>query len=455
MEIKLLPIALITIILLGGFASYLNTQQIVYASKDNINKIAVAQTIIDKISRRINYILSLAEEYNIEIPENLTDNTETAKELLANASAIVYDEPCKAIKMAIKASIVFAPIARYVASNLPEDVKSDLEKRRVECAVEARLRIVRKLKLVIERLENMSLPVPEAAVNAVDEAETILLNALEKIESGNYTVSEIAGMINSANKHISDAIKALHGDFKEIWKKASVADVALHLIGKLTYKLMDRINITIQLIEEGKVDDAKSNISIMIRFIDLAIARLEHCSYIYKHLPDNYTSVIEKIKDTLINVRDLLDDALESLDLNDTISAVSYLEDAVTAIQNTLEELSGVFHCAHHYLSHVIVFVSNVRVRFGEWIRKLAVNKLSNLIIKIGHIESHLNHAYRKYQNGELTKDEFKNILEHYKQTLLNILDALNRLEHPPKKLVNHINELLAWIEEVESTLES
>ncbi|HEW94345.1 hypothetical protein DRN87_03560, partial [Candidatus Geothermarchaeota archaeon] len=140
MEIKLLPIALITIILLGGFASYLNTQQIVYASKDNINKIAVAQTIIDKISRRINYILSLAEEYNIEIPENLTDNTETAKELLANASVIVYDEPCKAIKMAIKASIVFAPVARYVASNLPEDVKSDLEKRRVECAVEARLR---------------------------------------------------------------------------------------------------------------------------------------------------------------------------------------------------------------------------------------------------------------------------------------------------------------------------
>jgi len=182
MEIKLLPIALVILILLGGFASYLNTQQIVYASRDNINKIAVAQTIIDKISRRIDYILSLAEKYNIEIPENLTDNIDLAKELLTNASAIVYDEPCKAIKLAIKASIVFAPVARYVASNLPEEVKSDLERRRVEYAVEARLRMVRKLKLVIERLENMSLPVPEAAVNAVDEAEAILSNALEKIE---------------------------------------------------------------------------------------------------------------------------------------------------------------------------------------------------------------------------------------------------------------------------------
>jgi len=454
MEIKLLPIALITIILLGGFASYLNTQQIVYASKDNINKIAVAQTIIDKISRRINYILSLAEEYNIEIPENLTDNTETAKELLANASVIVYDEPCKAIKMAIKASIVFAPVARYVASNLPEDIKSDLEKRRVECAVEARLRMVRKLKLVIERLESMSLPVPEAAVNAVDEAETILHNALEKIESGDYTVPEIAGMINSANKHISDAIKALHSDFKEIWRRASVADVAFHLLGKLTYKLMDRIDATIELIEEGRVEDAEGNISIMIHFIDLTIARIERCSGIYKHLPDNYMSVIEEIRETLTNVKDLLNQALESLDQDDLL-AVSYLEDAVATLQNTLEELSSIFQSAHRYLSQVTVFVAGVRARFGEWIRNLATNRLSDLIIRIGHIEARLTQAFDKYQNGELTKDEFKSILEHYKQTLMNILDVLNRLEHPPKKLVDHINELLAWIEEVESTLES
>lgn len=457
MNTRLFTVTLIALILLGGVSVYYsNPTTYVYATEEKgDNRAYLAEIIINKVSASINYTLSLAEKYDIEIPENLSKKIDVARDLLFNASSVVDEEPCLAIKLAIKASIVFAPVAKYVYRNLPEDVKMELKESRLECEIKVRLNLVDRLNLLVDKLENMSITVPDRVKDDLATAEDLLNQALDMVKSGNYTVPDVVALMNQANDRIKDAIKVLHGDFKIIWRRASIADISLHLLGKLAFKLEDHINMTIQMIENNETQAAIQHITMMMKVINITLVKLDKFSGCLGNMSDEYQNVVNEIKDTLRRVYNLLNEAKESLENEDTISAVSYLKSAISEIENTLNDLKDEFADAHIYLARLRNFVLFVDMRFKSWVKHMAMYKLASLFMKLGHMEHYLKHAYMKYKAGELSAEDFRNILEHSKVVLRNVLEILENLEHPPHKAIQFINNLLQWIEEIEATLPS
>lgn len=421
-------------------------------------KILIANAFIQRVSDKINSILSLAEEYNIQIPDNLSKNIMKANDLLDNASRYVETEPIYAIKLAIRASIVFAPVARYVIKNLPPEVIENARNNRLKQAIEVKLIAVEKLNRTVQWLENMSIPVPDEIQQNLQEAKNILQNAQNKVNSSNYNVSEVAHMIAYASKLIGQTTMLMYKYTSKIWICTSLADRSLHRISIATVGIDRALNKTIDALQTGNISEAKEKLSTIINVTDRLVIYLDKAIEISTNRSgseSNFTQALTILKESLIEAKTDMENAYQVLENNppDTLSAVSYLENSLITINQAIEDVAPIFKRANHYLIITHDVLGRMRLHIKEKIIAIATYHRIKLVICLEVTEARLKFAYQLYEKGKITAGQLNNTLTATEHMLNNVLNALNSLPNPPQPLINKINNLLSWIEEVRAEI--
>ncbi len=456
-RVKLASISLVIILVLSGIFTFTQTYPVA-AESENRKGLPkeVATMIINKISNRIDSILTLAENYNIEIPENLTVFVDKAKEILTNASDLVEESPLSAIKLAVRASGVFAPVARYVLSSLPDDVKHDLMNDRLEVAVDVKLRMVEGLEKTVEWLENRSITVPDDIKGMISDARSVLENAKNLLETGDYEESEIAHMIAEASKLIGQATAALHRLARKGWVMASLADRAVIGMILASQKINIILNRTVNTLEDGDIAAAKTTLTDLInatdRLIDF-INRAINVSGNYSDSDGEFTSTLIVLRDALIEARGYMEQALNALEEEDVFSAISYLEDAMNVLSKAITSIEPIFRNVHHFLVKMKGVFENIKNRYRDVLRNMSIHRLTNVITGIEMMKMRLKKAYYQYNQGHMSAEDFLSLLDNAENTLTRILDNLNEMPRPPAMLVQKINNLLSWIGQVRAEI--
>jgi exonuclease VII small subunit len=455
-RVKITSMMLVLIILLGGITTYLSIPAVTAQRPEDVKK-AVALKVYERISNHINGLLTLAEENDISIPENLSIKVDLALELLNNASQVLDEDPNLAIKLSIKASIVFGPVARYIMANLPEEVKFNVRNEALRNAIEVKLRLVDRLYLTIEWMENKSIPVPDEIVSKLDEAKSKLEEAKDLVESGEYDVSEVARMIAEASKLIGQVNAGLYRYSGKIWAVAVCVDQSIKIVIRGAYRLGDALNETINILsEDGDIETAKNRTLIIanatLRFMDF-ISRA-YFKAVAKVGSNNYTDALLQLNSTLAEIYPLLIEAANALEDEDILTAITLLQSALDSLMNTLEEISPIFKDLHMKITKLREVLPQFRDYLRSILGRMVINKLASITIHIGKLEAGLKKAYRLYQNGYISDTQMLSVLDKAETNLNTLLNLLNELPMKPMPLINKINSLLDWIQDVRSEIQ-
>jgi|GEM_PF-1238117 exonuclease VII small subunit len=457
-RIKVVSIGLILMLVLSSVFTLMPAYPVSAGSEERGVPERVANIIINKISTRIDAVLALADEYGITIPDNLTIYIDKARSILANASELVEESPLEAIKTAVRASGVFAPVAKYVLSNLPEEAKHELVEDRLETAVEVKLKMVASLENTIEWLENRSITVPDDIKTMVSDARSLLEEAQSLLESGEYEESDVAHLIAEASKLIGQATAALHKFARKGWILATFADKAVIGMFYASQKVTIVLNRTINVLEDGDVDAAKDRLTDIINITDRLIEFMNRAidmSGNYSEMGGNFTSALIILRDALVEARNYMLLALDALENDDVLTAVSYLEQAIDTINNTLSSVMPIFRGMHHYLKAVTSMFEKMKNRFREAMENMFIHRLAKLVAGLETMEFRLKRAYKLYNQGIISGEKFLDMLNNAENVLTKILDNLNEMKNPPPMLVEKINNMLSWIEQVKAEISS
>ena len=453
-RIKIVSIGLILMLVLSSVFTLMPAYPVSADSDKRGMPERVASIIINKISTRIDAILALADEYGITIPGNLTGYIDKAKSILANASELVEESPLEAIKTAVRASSVFAPVARYVLNSLPEEAKHDLMEDRLETAVEVKLKMVSGLENTIEWLENRSITVPDNIKTMVSDARSLLEEAQSLLESGDYEESNVAHLIAEASKLIGQATAALHKFARKGWVLATFADKAVIGMFYASQKITMVLNRTINVLEDGDIDTAKTRLMDIINITDRLIEFMNRAidmSGNYSEMGSNFTSSLVLLRDALVEARGYMVSALEALENDDVLTAISYLEQAIETINRALSSVTPIFKDMHHYLKTVTNMFEKMKNRFREAMENMFMHRLAKLIAGLEKMEFRLKNAYTLYNKGLLPGEKFLDMLNNAENILTSILNNLNKMKNPPPMLIEKVSNMLSWIEQVKA----
>ncbi len=417
------------------------------ANTSNVRVIA-AEKIINNIKKRIENILSLAERYDIMIPENMTSLVEEAKTLLDNATDLVEENPGEAVKLALKAARVFRPVAVYVLSSLPEDVKEELLKESLEGLVEARVNATESFEEKLAFLEERNVTIPEIVYEKIDQAKELLSQAQAMLENNTHNISDIIGIIRRVDKLLAEATFILYKYFSRIWHVLSLVDAAYHRLIIGTLAIVKAINHTVRLIEENNTSLALNITMRLVQVTDKAIDYLNKTLQLLRqhNASENATRLVETLYNALIEVREYLDKAQSSLEAGDTITALDELNQALNKLVTTLQENEGLIRGLHNNLDKLKRCSKMISEALERTLKKIALRKTAELVIFLGRLKARLYWLEKLYENGNITVEEYANALTHAKTLLENILEHLEKLPRPPEKIVNAIQELLDWI---------
>ncbi|RLG71012.1 MAG: hypothetical protein DRO23_12565 [Thermoprotei archaeon] len=422
------------------------------AQKDNL-RVRVAKMVLNGVSKRVDAILSLAEKYGIELTENMTKRVELCKNILENATEIVEEEPCKAVRMAVKACWVFKPVALYVLENIPEEDKETLRKNILLRAIGVRENAVERLRSIVSWLEDKGIEVPDEVKENIDNAENLLTQARELVESGTYNVTDVKKLIGEASKVLAKATVSLHRITGGIWRKATLVNFSLLRLGRVIIGISQGINATIEAIEENKTDEALETMSKIIDAMDRTAKYLENAINFTeaRGINENLTVALKALRDSVIEAKQHVEDAKSSLEEGDALTALSELETALNTITVTIEEYKHVFMRFHRYVEVLLTVSGKIHIEIGRRIRYIALRKAARLVFCLEKIDMKLHAMYKLYQEGKISEEEFHSALNKAKTFLENLKERLEKLPRPPKAIIGKIDRILQWIESVYS----
>jgi len=458
MDKRILAGLLTILVLLGGFTYYLSsTASYVYANK-NANKASqIAEIIVERVSDRINYILSLADKYGIKIPENMTTRIKLARAMLQNASNYIDIEPTKAIRLAILASIAFSPVAKYIMKNLPENVIAEMRGEAIQNAILVKLKIIDRFNNTISKLKNMSIPVPQSVIEKLDNAKSLLLNAENMLNSNNYDIKKVANSVAKASTLIAEATRELYRGIHKIWVKASLVDRSICMLSGISMKIGIALNKSIELLEGGNVDEAKNIITKLDNGVENILNYLDNAiKFAGKHKwKGNFTNTLITLRDSLNKVDQYLKDALDSLNNNDSLTAISDLESALSLLKNTYIKIAPIFKGVYVEIGVMGKYMRNFEKNLRERIGRIALHKMAGLTFLIARSSERLHIAYQLYKKGVISREKMLSMLDSTEKILNNILNKLKELPHQPKILIDKITQLINWIESVKAEISS
>ena len=448
---RIAPLALVVLIMLSTL-TVLSAATPVNAQEGDL-RVRVAKMILNGVSKRIDAILSLAEKYGIELTENMTKRVELCKSILENATKIVEEEPCKAVRMAVKACWIFKPVALYVLENIPEEEKETLRKNMLLRAIEVREKAVERLRSIVSWLEDKGIEVPDEVKENIDNAENLLTQARELVESGTYNVTDVKKLIGEASKALAKATMSLHRITGGTWRRATLVNFSLLRLGRVIIGMSRGINATMEAIEENKTDEALETMSKIMDAMDGTAKYLENAINFTeaRGINENLTVALKTLRDSMVEAKQHVEDAKSSLEEGDTLTALSELETALNTITATIEEHKHAFMGFHRYVELLLTVSGKIHIEIGRRIRYIALRKAARLVFCLEKIDMKLHVMYKLYQEGKISEEEFHNALDEAKTSLENLKERLEKLPRPPKAIIGKIDKILQWIESVYS----
>ncbi len=459
--LKALSLILVMLVLASAFGASISiASAIPYTSNDShdekyvkVNVTRVAEIIVGRVKNRIFFLLKLAKEQGIEFNENLTIRINKTIKLIKKASEIVDEEPLKAVKIAVLANEIFLPVARYILSNIPEDVKKGIIEDHLSKLIDQRLEVISVLRNKTTRLkEALGIEALDNVLNLLDEAQSILEEAKELIAEGNYSVKDIERMIIEATKKIEEANHMLYKIAGGLWILASMTEKALEKT--LTcIKLIGRaINATIRSIENNDTSRAYRILNTTIEKTSKLYTYVDRALQIAINRTgggNNFTKTLAILRDALNNTLDHLEKALKYLDEGDSIAAETELEEAFEELKTGVETAIPYIKSLYRQLEKLKECSERIRKEIREHWRRLAEKATALILMWLEKIDIRLKKAYRLYKNGKISEENFTRILDRAEETLLKLKDRLLNLPRTPELLIRKIDAILEWIHSV------
>lgn len=457
---SLIASIIVILIIVSVLVPFINTYsaEASNTSENNGNEerlVDAARKLIEHTSDKIQRLLSLADTYGIAIPNNLLKMDEV-NGLLENASHIVDSNPREAAKISVQAMIVFSPAARYIISNLPEDVVNKGKRRGLSQAIDVKLRMLNNLNNTMEWMKNMSINIPLETETDIGNARTILIEANETLSSGNYNASDIAHMIANASKLIGHAMSQIHRSSAKKWVAASLAESSLKQIGGLTKMMSNTLNKTVESIESGDVSEAEHTLSILMnrtgriieflnKSIDISIRKTGESS--------GYTVTLTSLYNAFLNASVHMENALEELNYNNTFVAERELEIALSAINNAVNNIGPEVKGLYIHANRLRNAIEGMKKNMNSKMKNIFKHRTEKISMNLHKMEKNLHVSYQLYKRGKLSQEKFIHILNTSEHTLKSLINNLNSLPNPPKHIINEANALLSWIENVKNEI--
>ncbi len=450
---KYVVTGLLGIILIGLLAPYFASAQVYAGDRDEMRKL-VAERVVNIAKGKIYGLLNLAEENGLVIPANLTNRVDEAISILAQAEAAIDTDPNEAIRLSIKATLVFAPVARYILRNLPADVIPEANIIRLMNAINVKLGMVERLNNTVNWLDERGIPYPDEVRTLLDEAYESLIQAKSLLESGEYNTSDVAHLVGEASMKIGLATKTLYRGLHRDWVKVNIiaqAGIRMHTNLK---RMVNVLNRTIIMLDEGAAN--VTEVVDLLNGIADALTRL--ADIIDRHMgvapeQSNASIAMGIIRDALYDASDLLREAASYLEEGDTDSAIAAIQAAIDIILDAIDEAGQYMSEARIKIIKLREILPQMMDRLRDGIRRMVAARMGGLIFRVGLIEASLHAAYNRYNDGHLSKEALLSLLDRAENILNIMLERLNKMPRPPQVLVQKINNLLAWIQDVRSEL--
>ncbi len=459
--VKTLSIVIIILILASMFGASISvaSSPIYSSSREDedkyvkVNVTRVAEIIVSRVKNKVYFLLKLAKEQGIEFDENLSLRINKTIKLLAKASDLVDEEPLKAVKIAVLANEIFLPVAKYILSNIPDDVKRDIQRDHLDKIISQRLEVVALLKNRTLRLKStLEIEALDDIMKLLDEAESILVEARDLLMEGNYSVKDIEKMIVEATKKIEEANRMMYRIAGGLWILASMTEKAIEKTMNCIRLIGRAINATIRSIENN--DTARA--------YEILNATIVKTSKLYEYVSraleiasekvvgeNNFTKALAILRDTLNNTLVHLYKALEYLSEEDSISAETELEKAFEELKTGVETAIPYIKSSYRQLEKLKECSERIRKEIREHWRRVAEKATASILMWLERMDIRLKIAYRLYKNGKISEENFTRILDRAEEVLLKLKDRLLNLPKTPELLIRKIDAILEWIQSV------
>ncbi len=438
----LLVLALVAPAMLGTVGYLANAATEEDVSLDQSSQAALQ--FILKIEAYINKTLSLAAEFNVTIPDEYQANIENSTMLLEQAKEIVASDPETAISLAIEAAQEFSPVAMYIHENLPVDYKAMIEKRQVELAIKHREKLIQKLQIMLEKMNETGVLTGEEW-QKIRAMQQMLTQAQLAFQEGDISIAihrvMIVDNMMKAEVHIY-----MHEHMVKLEVKYGMTTAVQGLIGHLN-GLASTINSTIIAVNNtGSVDE---NISLLIESTINRSERLEYkIERILSVIDQNSTN--QTVLEALYMIQAALDQSTSYLyqaynaslegDVNATLDNLTQAYLVLNATLAQLDEMNLV----PPELRIMIMHEHKIMIEFRHTRMGHTDETWTNLYNELQHKMERLQNAYEKYQNGHMSRMMYKGLLMAEKGELIMLKQRIEG--HAPDYVIQKINELLDWI---------
>jgi len=407
--------------------------------------LAAAEAYIAKIEEFINKTLTLAEMYNVTLPDNLTVLVNQSLDLLEQAKAALEEgNATLAIQLANEASSTFADVAEYVWSSLSPEVKQELAAAQVEAAVQTRLMVAERLSLVLQQMNETCGCVPAQVAERVQMLVQMAEQARMALRMGDVSGAQqiVARFDVEARQTMQFALRQAQGTLEGV----SAAVAAIRGAVQSIEAVADYINQTISLIEQNQTD--------------LAIARLENATLRLDNLTvmleniyaaaeaqganETYLEAIMTLYNATVDARDLVNASIYSLEQNDTETAIAYLSMAVETLYNATLQVADL-----PLPGQVKAQVMNMAKVMGKLQAKMAVaagDMYERISAFVDNTLARLQDLLEKYQQGQVSEAKVKAEFAKARQQLENILRIIQ--DDAPQDLVQKVQDAINWIDE-------
>lgn len=417
---------------------------------------SVADAIIARIKAGIEGVLVLADKYNVTIPENLTVLIDEARSLLVNASKIVEESPGEAVRLALLAAKRFRPVAVYVLNSIPSEEREELHRKHVAVLVERVEVIVGSLKKRLSWLEEKGVKIPDSIWEKVDKAEQLVVEAKELVAEPGYDTRRVLEIVREVDRLVSQTVMELYKYTGRTWRILGIVEHSYHKFMRGLLIVARGINTTINVLEENNtsragelLDRLTDTVQGLIEYIDRALKFLGN-----KTVDENTTEALTAIRRVLVEVREHLASAKQYVDEGNVVVALDELQQALDKLLSTLREHQLPLKSVHMHLRALVGVSERVHRALYGLAKKIAVRRSADLILFLLRVEHRLHRLTGLYENGNISIDEYREVLESTKQLLENIKSRLEELPRPPVMIVKHIDKLINWIEEQLASLE-
>lgn len=428
---------------------------------ENVTKrVKAVEALINRVECLINRTLTLASQYNITIPENLSKKLGEAKELLANASSIAREEPKKAVWLAIKAGRLVLPVYVYVVRHLPTEVKEEILAKRVSAEVNITESAIKRLENVIKWIESRVGSVPEPVQEKLSKALELLNQAKELLTNGT-NVKQAMTLVVRARHELGAAYVMLRREAGHAWHVATAADMALRNVVMGAVKLALGINRTLTLIGNNRTREAIITLTRLHNYANYLLVRIKvmtsHIKIRVNASPvmSNLTKVLELSKEILSEINASTTQAVAALKAGDVNTAVTVLNTTLINVKPAITELLKTARWAHGILLHVKTMLEHAGKCMRTWLRKHPIRHHilprivpGNIVTLIRVLENRVKAAKTAYEKGKLSCGAYARILKGTDAALHSILKALNKLpDKVAKPLTEKVQHLIGIVE--------